>query len=209
MAHEVRNPIATLRLGAENVLAGDAARHRPALEASLGQIDRVDRLLAELLAMMQRRPPERREVDLRQFLDGVAREHRDRTEAGSVSLTVDYPVLTACLDPELIRRALDNLLLNAIRHTPPGGRVQVRAAIEAARVRMTVTGTGPVWIRRSVPGCSSVRDRTAPGLASPLPGTWPKLMTDLFTWPSRAGPGGAAFVLELPHFHAHRPGRRR
>ena len=54
IAHEIRNPIAAMRLKAENALAGDDARRRAALHTILGQIARLDRLIAELLAMTQR-----------------------------------------------------------------------------------------------------------------------------------------------------------
>jgi hypothetical protein len=55
VAHEIRNPIAAMRLRAENALAGDPARRGTALEAILGQVARLDRLSGELLAMTQRR----------------------------------------------------------------------------------------------------------------------------------------------------------
>ena len=64
VAHEIRNPIAAMRLRAENALAGDDARRRAALEAILAQIARLDRLIGELLAMTQRRAPAPETVDL-------------------------------------------------------------------------------------------------------------------------------------------------
>src|SRR5207249_11101926 len=56
LAHEIRNPIAAMRLKAENALAvGDDARKKTALEAILKQVARLDALLRNLLQMTQDR----------------------------------------------------------------------------------------------------------------------------------------------------------
>ncbi len=55
VAHEIRNPIAAMRLKAENALAGDPSRMRAALDVVLMQIARLDALVSQLLAMTQRR----------------------------------------------------------------------------------------------------------------------------------------------------------
>src|SRR5205823_10412639 len=49
----------------------------------------------------------------------------------------------ADLDPEIVGRILDNLLLNAVRHTPAGGRVTVSATTQGNGLRFTVADTGP------------------------------------------------------------------
>jgi signal transduction histidine kinase len=46
-------------------------------------------------------------------------------------------------DPERAHLVLTNLILNAIRYTPPGGRVEVRSAPEGEAVRFEVSDTGP------------------------------------------------------------------
>ncbi|MFS2056199.1 histidine kinase dimerization/phospho-acceptor domain-containing protein, partial [Variovorax sp. CT11-76] len=53
IAHEIRNPIATMRLKAENALAASPERQGPALQAIVGQIDRLDGLVQSLLALVQ------------------------------------------------------------------------------------------------------------------------------------------------------------
>lgn len=143
VAHEIRNPVAAMRLRVENALAGDPSRMRPALEASLGQIARIDRLVGELLAMTQRRAPEPQTLDLHQFLQACAEEHREAAARGGLRLDVEAPSAPVCFDPQMIGRALDNLLLNAIRHTPSGGEVRLSGQAETGRVRITVADTGP------------------------------------------------------------------
>ena len=58
-----------MRLKAENALAGDDERRRVALGTILGQIDRLDRLVSELLTMTQRREIAPRDVELSAFLN--------------------------------------------------------------------------------------------------------------------------------------------
>jgi signal transduction histidine kinase len=139
VAHEFRNPLGAMRLKAENALAGDPSRRGAALEAILAQIARLDRLIGELLAMTQRRAPEPVPVALGAFLAAVAADH----PSDGVALRIAAPPLTCRVDPALLRRALDALLDNALRHTPPGGRVTLRAEATAGGVRIEVADTGP------------------------------------------------------------------
>ncbi len=136
VAHEIRNPIAAMRLRAENALAGDDARRRTALEAILAQIGRLDRLIGELLAMTQRRTAEPEAVDLLLFLQSCAADHP--------GVTVQAPGETrVVLDPALTRRALDSLLTNARQHSPAGGNVTLRGSIAGRTLRIEVQDSGP------------------------------------------------------------------
>ena len=122
VAHEIRNPIAAARLQGENALAGDDARRREAIGDMLGQINRLDGLVSELLAMTQRVEPKPMQVDLGDLpreagraSQGhcgreVARRRGARRSEGS-----------ATFDPAVVGRILDNLLTNAIRHAPDAG----------------------------------------------------------------------------------------
>ena len=142
VAHEIRNPLAAMRLRAENGLAGDDDRRRRALLAVLEQVGRLDRLLGELLAMTQRRDPAPELTDIGTLLSSCVERHADQAAAAQVRLAAEG-VGTALLDTSLIGRALDNLLSNAIRHTPPGGQVSLRAECRGAALRLVVEDTGP------------------------------------------------------------------
>ncbi|WP_419728747.1 sensor histidine kinase [Lichenicola sp.] len=201
VAHEIRNPMAAMRLRAENALTGDAARQRPALEASLEQISRVDRLVDELLAMTLRRRPERQTLELTDFLQARAADHRERATAAGILLSVEGAAGRAAFDPELIGRALDNLLLNAIRHTPAGGRVRMQADGDADTVRVAVSDSGPgidpaLRSRLFEPFVTGRPDGTGLGLAIAREMAEAHAGSLVLTEPGGDGVG-ATFLLEL------------
>lgn len=207
IAHEIRNPIAAMRLKAENALAGDDTRRRVALHTILGQIARLDRLIAELLAMTQRRDPVASRVDVAQFVADCALEHRDAATRAGVSLESETTALSAFFDPDLIRRALDNLILNALRHTPAGGRVTLRAEEADGLLRLSVedTGTGvPPELCGHVfePFVTGHADGTGLGLAIARELAEAQGGRVVLDRPGGDAPGrGAIFTIELP-WHA-------
>ncbi len=139
VAHEIRNPLAAMRLKAENALAGDDGRRRAALDAILAQIARLDRLLAELLTMTQPREAAPAAADLTGLLEACAADHR----AAGIAIRVKADAGTARLDAGIVRRVLDALLENAVRHTPPDGAITLRAERDGESLRITISDTGP------------------------------------------------------------------
>ena len=137
VAHEIRNPIAAMRLRAENALAGDAARQAAALAAILQQVARLDRLAGELLTMTQPRTPIPAPLDVPLMLATAAADH------DVARVRVDAPPCRVRTDAALLRRALDALLENALRHSPPGATVAVQARHDGAMLRLTVADQGP------------------------------------------------------------------
>ncbi|MFL5252117.1 MAG: sensor histidine kinase [Rhodopila sp.] len=143
VAHEIRNPLAAARLQGENALAGDDARRRQAITAMLGQIQRLDTLVSELLAMTQRVEPSPRPTDLASFLADVAARHGATAAAKRQTITIPDIAGTAVLDPAVIGRVLDNLLTNAIRHGPEGGTIAMTVERHPGLVTLLVADSGP------------------------------------------------------------------
>ena len=202
VAHEIRNPIAAMRLRAENALAtADEERRTQALQAVLDQVARLDRLSGELLAMTQRREPRPVRVELAALLAGYAEEHADQALAAGVTIRTQGNG-EASIDPDLTRRALDCLFGNAVRHTPPGGTVTLRAARVGDTMTLHVEDTGPgvdLALRETLfdPFVTGRPEGTGLGLAiaRELVGAQGgRLYLD------QAGPEGAGahFVIELP-----------
>ncbi|MGF6524883.1 sensor histidine kinase [Variovorax sp. PvP013] len=147
IAHEIRNPIAAMRLKAENALAGTPARQPDALRAIVGQIDRLEGLVQSLLGLVQPLVLAPRAVALPAWLDERAAAVEARATAAGVEVVVrhDGPA-TAVFDPMHVARAVDNLLDNAVRHTPRGGRV----VLAASRDDAAATGPAPAPLRLRV-----------------------------------------------------------
>ncbi len=146
-AHEIRNPIAAMRLKAENALAiDDDGRRAAALQFILQQVGRLDGLLRDLLAMTQQRKPKPAPIDLAAFLEKTVQAHRELAAGKNVKLAV-APAPPAMPPPEFdaeqMHRALDNLILNAIENAPAGGSIAVAAHYSVGALHLRVRDTGP------------------------------------------------------------------
>jgi signal transduction histidine kinase len=145
VAHEIRNPIAAMRLKAENALLADAPRQKEALSMMLGQIERLDRLLTRLLSLTDRDPPQRQSTSVRTLIGAVVLEHSERATDRGLTITTDIQANTANLDAEQIRRALDNLVLNAIEGAPAQSQIVLGAHVQGDTLHLSVrdAGAGP------------------------------------------------------------------
>ena len=145
-SHELRTPLSILR--AELELTRGTAHDeqvRQALDSSLEEADRLAHLVDDLLLLAstdagQIRP--RGPVDVAEVVDGLLAGFR--TLAGRRRITVESSgeaVVQA--DQRALARAVANLLDNAIRHAPDGGRVTVHVARRPDGTVITVTDDGP------------------------------------------------------------------
>lgn len=149
LAHELRTPLHVLRQQSEVALgrARSAEEYREILVSSLEELDRLGRMADDMLflartedprASIDRQPlPVAAELrDVAEYLDAVA------AEAG-ITIDVDAPAdLSVSADRMLLRRALVNVLTNAIRHAPSGSRVRLSAREDGASVLASVEDTG-------------------------------------------------------------------
>ncbi|MDV7216800.1 sensor histidine kinase [Streptomyces prunicolor] len=147
VAHELRTPLSTIRSWLEaaqdGIATSDQAFVSSLLEEALLLQHIVDDLqdLAAADAGKLRIHPE--PLYVRDLLDQVATAHRSRAETGGVILTTrteGEPEL--CGDPVRLRQAVGNLVSNAVRHTPPGGSVTLRARDSGNRITIEVADTG-------------------------------------------------------------------
>ncbi len=143
VAHEIRNPLAAMRLRAENALAGDTERKRQALSVILEQIERLDMTLRRLLTVTQRDEPRRELVALGPFLELRAGAHAELVCTKGVALEYKTDVEEARFDPDQVRSALDNLILNAIEAAPAKSTIRIAARREGEQLVLSVQDDGP------------------------------------------------------------------
>jgi signal transduction histidine kinase len=145
VAHEIRNPIGAMRLKAENAIIGDAARKDQALSAIIGQIDRLDQLVQRLLSITAPDKAHTVRVELATYIQGFAAAHGDLAGAKGVTVRAQTNAQAWVFDPEKIRSAIDNLLINAIQAAPQNSVVTLAASSDGSRLMISVhdEGDGP------------------------------------------------------------------
>lgn len=142
VAHEIRSPIAAMRLNAELALRRPVARKDQALGTVIEQVDRLDGLVAQLLAVSEREPPQVETVELPAFLQDCATAFAARAADGGRSIEVRAPHLAARFDPAQMRRAVACLLTNALQEEAPGA-VLLTAGVADGRLAISVADAGP------------------------------------------------------------------
>ena len=172
IAHEIRNPIATMRLKAENALAAAPEKQGDALRVIVGQIDRLDGLVQSLLALVQPVTLTPAKVDLHSWLAERLATIGDKARAAGVHTALQHTdPAQAVFDPVHLARAIDNLLDNAVRHAPRDGHVTLSASTNDAQmlcIRVDDDGGGvPEALQASLfePFATGRADGTGLGLA--------------------------------------------
>ena len=151
VSHELRTPVSIIRANVETLLTGaidDADRGRGFLEAIERHADRLARLIADLLDVATieagRYPVALREIEVEGPIRRVAALLERPAREKNVTVAVDVPAgLRATADAEALEQVLLNLLENAVKYTPRGGRVTVAAFAAGDRTRLAVTDDGP------------------------------------------------------------------
>ena len=150
LAHEIRNPLGIVRAAAQ-MLQGELGGDRPLGEYTQviqSEVDRIDRLIEQLLAYARPRPLARGPVELSNLVERAVALIRAYAGQHGVSCEVsthnEAPVIDG--DAELLHQALVNLLMNAVQATSPGGLVSVSVTsvrdVRSSTAILTVRDTG-------------------------------------------------------------------
>jgi heavy metal sensor kinase len=148
-SHELRTPLAVMRSEIDVTLRDDelAPPARAVLESAREEVDRMSRTVDDLLVLAQ--ADEGRlglltsRLELGDAIEAAAGPLRPVADAAHVRLEVEGTPGAALADPRLLHQALTNLIANAIKFSPPGGRVAVTAWSGDDEVGVTVTDDGP------------------------------------------------------------------
>jgi two-component system sensor histidine kinase HydH len=148
IAHEVRNPLGTLRGFAQFFARRpdcDPAGRQYA-ELMIGEVDRLNRTVSALLQFARPREPEWQQVDLGALLGQTARLLKDEMATQQVTFTVEPPPTAVMLraDPDLLIQLLINLLQNALAATLAGGEIRLagQATQDGVLLRVIDSGKG-------------------------------------------------------------------
>jgi signal transduction histidine kinase len=148
-SHELRTPLAILK--AELDLAQSRPRTNQELVAAVRsaseETDRLTSLAQTLLVYSRaeggRTSLHREPTDLDRLLHDACSPLTVRADAAGVTVHVDPHMVTAAVDPVRVRQAVENMVGNALTHTPRGGQVRASAMVEDGHVCVAVQDTGP------------------------------------------------------------------
>jgi two-component system sensor histidine kinase MtrB len=150
MAHDLRNPLSALRMST-GVIAPDRPlpseeRVRRTLGVVERQIAHLDRLVSDLLdaASIEAGQLELRfeTRDVRELAREVYDLYQSASRRHDLELSLpDAPVIVRC-DPGRIAQVLNNLVSNAIRYSPSGGRVEIGVSVDGSEVVLSVMDQG-------------------------------------------------------------------
>lgn len=151
-SHELKTPLAALREGVAllqegvgGALGSEQAEIVAILQHNAGVLQlQIEDLLRYNAAAFDARQLQRRPTVLRTLLDGVVQAQRLSWQARSLTVVVEGDAtLSHPVDPERLGMALGNLLSNAVRFSPPGGRIRWWVGILNGQVALEITDSGP------------------------------------------------------------------
>jgi len=212
LAHELKNPLFPLQLTVENLVR--AREHSPEMfeeifhesaATLLTEITHLKQIISRFSEFSKMPQPQLQEIQLNDVVRGVARLFQAQLESrngGSIvcQLNLDENLGHMAADPELLHRAIQNLVLNAMDAMPEGGTLTLRTQARDNRISLEVSDTGVGLSREEcerlfTPYYTSKQHGTGLGLAivqSVVSDHGGTISVD-----SRPG-AGATFVMELP-----------
>lgn len=148
VSHELRSPLARLMVALELARSKAGEGAGPALNRIEREAGRLEELIGRLLLLERLEGGAEQagweELDLAELVDGVVADAS--FEASSQGREVDFSAAEPCWfrgQPELLRSAFDNVIRNAVLHTPPGTAVEVELVQRDDQVEVVVRDFGP------------------------------------------------------------------
>ncbi|MFC7442013.1 sensor histidine kinase [Laceyella putida] len=154
IAHDLRTPLFALRgylLRLEQGLVDSPEKMARYVSVCRQKSEQLERLISDLFAyskteyMEQTAATYRESVEFGPWIKKIVDHFRLLAQAQDVEIIFQEPEKPCLIqgDPHLLERAVENLLENALRHTPPKGKITVKWCIEGQRAVFTITDTGP------------------------------------------------------------------
>lgn len=149
ISHDLRTPLARQRVAIE--LASDAGADAALMNSILRQNERLETMTGQILTLYRVSEKggaiEREPVKPLAMINRVLGDAADYAEHQGVDCTLiageDTKAVSVLGDAGLLQRAFDNVLQNALDHTPPGKSVKVSVLVVQGRVEVTIADDGP------------------------------------------------------------------
>src|SRR5438105_5407307 len=146
VAHEVRNSLVPMKLYLSLL--------KRRIDGDRGSVDVLDKVMAgftaleatvgDLLHFSSQRDPRRERLEVKHLLGDVLQSLAPQLAAQNIAAKIDCPPdLAALADGDMLRRAVLNLLLNALDALPEGGELVITACQTAAALEIEVADNGP------------------------------------------------------------------
>jgi signal transduction histidine kinase len=148
VSHELRTPLTSIQGYAQAILDGTATDAKTAAGVIHGESERLGRLVEELLDLARmdtgQAPLERKPVELGQILAAIVERLKLKAANEGVQLQNETPFLPSLIgDGDRLAQVFTNLIDNALKHTPEGGKVRLKAETSAGWVTVHIDDTGP------------------------------------------------------------------
>lgn len=147
IAHELRNPLTVISGYLDAMRVGDLQPTPTRLEAVYDEIQQLERIIEDLRtlsladagALVLNRQP----VAVNELLQRVATRFTPQASQKQITLTVDAATpANVLVDEARMMQVLDNLMSNALKHTPGGGTVRLSGVVRQDKVQLQVSDTG-------------------------------------------------------------------
>ena len=210
VSHDLRTPLARLKATAERALeAGRSeAEEKEALADVLEETDRAAQLLSALMDVSEAETGvlylEKESVSAEELVTDALSLFEDAAEEKNVALSgTAEPGLSVSVDRNRMRQVLANLLDNALKHIPPGGKITIEILGEGSEVLFRVSDTGPGISLEDLPHIfdrlyRGDRSRSERGLGLGLALARAIVEAHGGRIAAETGPGGATLLVRLP-----------
>jgi len=214
ITHDLKTPLALIKGYAEAIedgIAGDPDSRRNAVEIIVNKTDQLEGMINDLLGYVRmdsgewRARLEHRNMSafLHNLVDAMSVDVDLLDHALTRSINLPASILIP-MDESLVRRALENMIHNAVRYTPSGSVICLGAALSGNTLELTVSDNGPGISKEDLPhvfemfyrGTSSRREQ---GMGLGLAVV--KWVADIHGWPiavSASKGQGTCFVITVP-----------
>ncbi len=145
MAHEIGTPMNVILGRAEYLMDRVTDESiKKGLQTIVTQVERITRVMNQLLSFARRKTPERGALDLKQVVEDSLEMFHERLVRSriQVELSLADPCPMVLADADQMSQVMINLVMNAVHAMPEGGTLRVTLAPEPRMVRLTVADTG-------------------------------------------------------------------